>query len=260
MEPSENEENYNTGHARRGVAVIINQVHFNGKPKRDGSEKDRDSIGSVLHKLGFDVRVFDDPKRKEVFAALRAVADEDHTQNDCLVVVVMTHGKEKTLYAADNAYEVDKLWEPFVGSACPTLVGKPKLFFIQACRGEKFDQGVKRAKVLSDTVDASSSSEPLHYVIPTMADLLVMYSTYDGHYSWRNPINGSWFIQALSSELESNAHRKELLQMLTTVSRVVAFQYQSNVPNNAKQDAKKQMPCFVSSLTKALYFPAKAYK
>ncbi|XP_050067442.1 caspase-1-like [Anopheles maculipalpis] len=251
------EENYKTNHPKLGTALIINQVEFSSMTRRDGSDKDRDCISEVLQTVGFDVRVFNNLDKKELLAKLDAVAHENHSENDCLVVVVMTHGDKDVLYASDKYYSIGQLWEPFLGDACPTLCGKPKLFFVQACRGGSFDKGVKLSKMVTDTVDARSSSEQLLYVIPTMADLLVMYSTYDGHYSWRNPTNGSWFIQSLSIELEKSAHSKELLQLLTAVSRRVAYQYQSYVPGSAKMDAKKQMPCIVSMLTKAFYFKRK---
>uniref|UniRef100_A0A182MHI8 Caspase n=1 Tax=Anopheles culicifacies TaxID=139723 RepID=A0A182MHI8_9DIPT len=251
------EENYDTSHPKRGLAIIINQVHFETMAVRDGSDKDRDSIRATLASLGFAVRVYNDKKKDELLKVLQAAAAEDHSQNDCLVVVAMTHGCKDALYAQDGSYPIANLWKPFVGDACKTLLGKPKLFFIQACRGESFDEGVKFAKVVSDTVDARGPGSQLLYCIPTMADLLVMYSTYAGHYSWRNPTNGSWFIQSLSLELKENAHSKELLQLLTAVSRRVAYEYQSNVPGIEEMDAKKQMPCIVTMLTKALYFPPK---
>lgn len=33
--------------------------------------------------------------------------------------------------------------------------------------------------------------------IPMEADFLIAYSTISGYYSWRNSVNGSWFIQSL---------------------------------------------------------------
>uniref|UniRef100_A0A182T4T5 Caspase n=1 Tax=Anopheles maculatus TaxID=74869 RepID=A0A182T4T5_9DIPT len=251
------EENYDTNHPNLGTALIINQVNFSTMGKREGSDKDRDCISAVLQRIGFNVRVFDDLDKIKLLTHLDEVAHEDHSKNDCLVVVVMTHGDKDVLYANDKSYPIGNLWEPFLGDACPTLRGKPKLFFVQACRGNSFDKGVKLSKMVTDTVDARSSADTLLYTIPIMADLLVMYSTYDGHYSWRNPINGSWFIQSLSNELEQNAFGKELLQLLTTVTRRVAYQYQSNVPGNSEMDAKKQIPCIVSMLTKAFYFKPK---
>ena len=61
-----------------------------------------------------------------------AVAHEDHTNEDCLVVVFMSHGESHgRLRAHDAIFQVHELWDHFVPSECPTLREKPKLFFIQ---------------------------------------------------------------------------------------------------------------------------------
>ncbi|XP_050098687.1 caspase-like isoform X2 [Anopheles aquasalis] len=248
---------YSTKNKNRGVAIVINQEKFSTMKSREGSSKDRDDICAVLASLEFEVRVLNDFKRSALIKKLEEIASEDHTHNDCLVVVVMTHGEQGVLFAADAEYKVDRLWECFIGEACPTLLGKPKLFFIQACRGKKLDEGVL-VRSATDTVDARESPKQHIYTIPTTADLLVMYSTYDGHYSWRNPTNGSWFIQSLCTVLKSYGREKELLPILTAVSWNVAYNYRSFVPDNAKMDAMKQMPCIVSMLTKAVYFRPKS--
>lgn len=60
------------------------------------------------------------------------VANEDHSQNDCLAMVVLSHGINSTfVYAKDNPYPVEVLWSAFTADKCPTLAGKPKLFFVQ---------------------------------------------------------------------------------------------------------------------------------
>lgn len=60
------------------------------------------------------------------------MAQEDHSNNDCLVVVVMTHGISNSfVYARENLYPVECLWNVFTADNCPTLAGKPKMFFIQ---------------------------------------------------------------------------------------------------------------------------------
>lgn len=116
--------------------------------------------------------------RKKNFNTNFLVSDEDHTHNDCLVVCVMSHGDTGKIYARDMGYPPDKLWEPFLGDECISLNGKPKMFFIQACRGNQVDEGVT-VKNKSQT-DSSSSYRDQTYQIPAMADILVMYSTYTG--------------------------------------------------------------------------------
>lgn len=109
-----------------------------------------------------------------------------------------------------------------------------------------------------DTVDANMIPQVTH-VIPTLADLLVMYSTAEGYYSFRNPKDGSWFIQALCEELRENPH-EDLMTILTGVNRRVAFAKQSHVPDNSDWDAMKQMPNIMSMLTKTMYFLKKPMK
>jgi hypothetical protein len=193
------------------------------------------------------------------------VAKQDHSENDCLLITIMTHGeKDGKVLSADGKFYVNEIWEHFIGDNCKSLIGKPKLFFVQACRGELTDPGTifkpkpRNALEKFDTVDAQSVGDEI-YVIPTLADILIMYSTADGFYSFRNPADGSWFIQAVCQELRENPH-EELMTILTGVNRRVAFAKQSHVPNKTKFDAMKQMPVIQSMLTKGFYFLTKEQK
>uniref|UniRef100_A0A182JU74 Caspase family p20 domain-containing protein n=1 Tax=Anopheles christyi TaxID=43041 RepID=A0A182JU74_9DIPT len=200
---------YDMRHERRGVAVIFNHRHFLHAPERKGTDADCENIRQVLADLQFEVRVFRDLRKKEIKQVLDDLAEENHKNSDCLLVVIMTHGDDDVLQANDGTFNVDRLWENFIGDACPSLLGKPKLFFIQACRGSSFDTGVHISQC------------------------------------------------ALCDELREHGNRKELLQLLTSVSRRVAYEFQSNVPDNNQMDCRKQMPCIVSMLTRMVYFSMK---
>lgn len=58
----------------------------------------------------------------------------DHRDNDCIVVTVLSHGKKGRLEASDGPYDIDEILEPILNSQ--SLIGKPKLFFIQASNFE----------------------------------------------------------------------------------------------------------------------------
>ncbi|XP_018346795.1 PREDICTED: caspase-1-like [Trachymyrmex septentrionalis] len=246
------DDEYNMKHKRRGVAIILNHVHFENMGTREGSEKDALNLKTSLGKLGFDVQIYTDPTFKTISTILQSTAAEDHTDADCLIVVAMSHGESGLLHSADSIYPVDALWIPFTGDQCLSLAGKPKLFFIQACRGTQLDNGV----TFFHATD-SIKSDTLKYSIPAYADILVAYSTYDGFFSWRNPDSGSWFIQALCEELDLHGRSRDLLTIMTFVNRRVAIEYQSYVPQNEKFHAKKQIPSIVSMLTRLVYFPDK---
>ncbi|XP_011880446.1 PREDICTED: caspase-1-like [Vollenhovia emeryi] len=242
-------EDYHMKHERRGVALILNHVHFEEMATRKGSIKDTLDLKASLDRLGFDVRIYSDPTIKTITTVLESTAAEDHTDADCLIVVAMSHGESGLLHSTDSLYPVEMLWTPFTGDRCSSLVGKPKLFFIQACRGVRLDKGVK---IIHET-----DSKGTTYSIPAYADIMVAYSTYDGFYSWRNPDSGSWFIQALCEELDLHGRSRDLLTLMTFVNRRVAIEYHSYVPDNEKFHAKKQIPSIVSMLTRLVYFPDK---
>ena len=58
-------------------------------------------------------------------------AQSDHSDCDCFVLTVLSHGEMGIIYARDVAYKPESLWTPFTGDKCRTLAGKPKLFFLQ---------------------------------------------------------------------------------------------------------------------------------
>jgi hypothetical protein len=53
----------------------------------------------------------------------------NHEDCDCFAVAILSHGDEGFVYGTDGVIDVKKLVEPLAVSK--TLVGKPKLFFIQ---------------------------------------------------------------------------------------------------------------------------------
>lgn len=104
------------------------------------------------------------------------VADADHSDHDCILISIMSHGKLGRIYARDKDYNLEDISGFFTASRCPTLAGKPKIFFIQACQGNRTDGGF----TLSRTETDSSDSQSMSYKIPIHADFLIAYSTISG--------------------------------------------------------------------------------
>lgn len=100
------------------------------------------------------------------------VANVDHSDHDCLLISILSHGESGWIYAKDAHYRLEDIWCYFTAPRCPTLAGKPKLFFIQACQGD-------RAITLNRT-ETDSSDNQSEYKIPIHADFLIAYSTTPG--------------------------------------------------------------------------------
>lgn len=170
------------------------------------------------------------------------------------MIIILSHGEHGIIYAKDTEYKLDVISNKFLASNCPTLAGKPKLFFIQACQGDQLDNGVKmiyKKHMVAEEVDGHDDKS---FTLPNHADFLIAYSTIPGFYSWRNTTNGSWFIQTLCAELLKSGDKEHLLTILTFVAQRVAIDYESNTPNNPVMHQRKQIPCVTSMLTRLLYF------
>ena len=63
----------------------------------------------------------------------------------CFMAFIMSHGDEKGIAGKDskkdtNMIKIDTLSNYFAPSKCEGLRDKPKIFFVQACRGNQFDE------------------------------------------------------------------------------------------------------------------------
>lgn len=246
---------YKMNHTKRGIAIILN--HENFKPNlnlraRSGTNLDSKRLEITLEGLGFDLWPYYDQTQEEIHRIITKASNYDHSNHDALIVVVLTHGEHGILYANDGVYKPESLWQPFTADKCVTLAGKPKLFFIQACQGDKLDSGV----IMRPTETDSGSGA---YKIPIHADFLIAYSTIPGYYSWRNTSKGSWFMQALCDELNENGYLLDLLTILTFVNQRVAYDFESNTPDNPGMHQQKQIPCITYMLTRLVKFTRKNY-
>ena len=243
------EQNYYMEHKKRGKCIIINNTYFDlpTLPERKGTQVDRDRLTSCFKNLDFDVANWDEKDALDIRFSIDKLAREDFTDHDCLVVCVLTHGDANCLYAKDDKYYVEYLFDSFKSDLCKTLAGKPKIFIIQACRGDRLDNG----SIINFDVEDSNSSDVR---IPQWADFLMAYSTIPGFYSWRNTTNGSWFIQAFVSALIEYSKELDLLSIFTITNQKVAYDFESNTPNLTDFHQRKQIPMIASMLTRKVYF------
>ncbi|CAH1125256.1 unnamed protein product [Ceutorhynchus assimilis] len=248
---------YKMDHKKRGIALIFNHENFEcgGLKSRSGTNEDCKNLKDCLTGLGFDVQVFKDLNYMDLEYQVRQVAAMDHSNHDCLLITVLSHGEMGIIYAKDTPYKPENLWSLFTGDRCPSLAGKPKMFFLQACQGDKLDGGVNLTINGSRT---ETDGETTSYKIPVQADFLIVYSTVKGYYSWRNTTKGSWFIQAFCDELRNRAHKDDLVTILTYVSQRVALDFESNVPDSMSMHRQKQIPCLMSMLTRLIRFTVPA--
>ncbi|KAK1166246.1 caspase-8-like [Acipenser oxyrinchus oxyrinchus] len=255
----------------RGYCVIINNKDFEkarlkvpSRPlnDREGTDIDAVYLTKVFKWLHFEVVQYNDQTAVEIRSTMEEYRQQDHSNRDCFVCCILSHGLKGAIEGTDgSSVSIREITSYFTGSRCPSLKEKPKVFFIQACQGQKTQIAVKiHADGEGPASQPETEPEPeadagLVQVdtIPNDSDFLLGMATMEDYLSYRSVSKGSFYMQALCRNLELLCPSNEdILSILTTVNRDVSsenFMNRENITNN------KQMPEPRYTLTKKLFFP-----
>ncbi len=228
-----------------GIAVIINNEQFESMPTREGTEIDEHNLTKTFCFLGYIVEVYRNCTRDQVYGIFDALRLRSHRDYDSFVCCFLTHGKGGHLCGSDEkTIELDDLSRRLNAQSCPTLARKPKMFFIQACRGKIRDPA---ARIQSDSaevrIDRDGGGELLE--VPNEGDFLFSYATPSGQACFRDLDCGSWYVSELCKVLCRYSFHLDLNNMLKEVNkRVRKYEYQTY----------RQVPEVVERLEHNIYF------
>lgn len=236
-------EDYKMSSSKRGICLIVNNILFDLEmfPKRKGSDMDAFRFKEIFKQLGFCVESKRNLTAEKMKAAFKQVAARCITKHDCLVVILLSHGTESGIYGTDGLeVDMNDILTYFDNKRCKQMMGKPKVFIVQACRGRMADYGVRDTQtffsqpesqtftqasqltqVNLDSPKISRWTEVDKNYHPTRTDMLLCFSCHRGYVSTRNEDEGSWLGASLAIHLQKEACRKHLIEILNMVSRDV---------------------------------------
>ena len=193
------------GQGPRGICLVINNCNFLGEDERQGAKLDEQAIARLFNDLHFIVEIRENLGGLEILKVAQEMAARDHSKYAAFVFCIMSHGDKKdVIYGVDNRKAgMEDLMSEFTATNCPTLENKPKLFFIQACRGQRSDPRMNRlsastvGNIVEDSIQImhSPDADLANGVSPREADFLLAFATVPGYKAWRSKQAGSWFIQ-----------------------------------------------------------------
>lgn len=136
------DEVYRMTSSPRGPCLIINNVDFEADifPQRKGSDEDARRFDDIFQQLGFKVFMFRNQTADQMKKLFRDLSRECRKEHDALFVFILSHGSEHGIYGTDGI-EVcleSEILVNFDNRHCEAMVGKPKVFVLQACRGSKY--------------------------------------------------------------------------------------------------------------------------
>uniref|UniRef100_A0A8C0TGS3 CASP8 and FADD-like apoptosis regulator n=2 Tax=Canis lupus familiaris TaxID=9615 RepID=A0A8C0TGS3_CANLF len=118
------EERYRMQSKPLGICLIIDCIG-----------NDTDFLRDTFTSLGYEVQYFLYLNVDSIIQILRQVARmPQHQDYDSFVCVLVSRGGSQSVFGVDHTnsgFPLDQVRRMFMGDACPFLLGKPKLFFIQ---------------------------------------------------------------------------------------------------------------------------------
>ena len=253
------ENTYDMTKSQHGFAVIINNKNFKSHSRRDGTIVDGNNLILAFKYLGYIVEVFNDLSAANVKCVFDEISHRDHSEFDSFVCCILSHGSDNVVIGSDSEPVVIKdLTSKLSAGLCPSLGGKPKLFFIQACRGLERSSGVQvdgdsadgpaELDLLPDDDFPSRGDNPAvtDAGVSAVADFFMAYSTSPDYVSFRDPHYGSWYIGELCHALCSLSTCRPLSDIMNTVHE--------NVNKEHASAGWKQAPEFTSRLRKKVFF------
>uniref|UniRef100_A0A674IVV2 Caspase-8 n=1 Tax=Terrapene triunguis TaxID=2587831 RepID=A0A674IVV2_9SAUR len=244
------ENPYTMDNNPHGYCVILNNSDFkNPDETRRGTDKDAGkyfALKRVFEWLQFETIEHRNLEAEEICNTIKKYSNMDHSNMDCFICCLLSHGEKGKYIIKSSSYNsaaIKDLVSCFTGSECPSLAGKPKLFFIQACQGKRGQKSIPVKEDSSRQLETDALPLPS---IPDWADILIGMATVEDFECYRYIEKGSAFIQCLCKEIESFCPRYvDLLTILTQVNKKMG---------EKEFNGKKQMPEIKSTLRRKLIF------
>ncbi|CAL1528600.1 unnamed protein product [Lymnaea stagnalis] len=262
-------EEYPMNTRPRGLALIINNVNFDHFSQRRGSNEDMRMIFNMFKKLDFQVTMESDKTGKQMKQLLENFAKYEPLKSvSALSVVLLSHGTDNDcIFGIDGSLRGDEpvkgtfiskfeLGQFFTAKNCPSMAQKPKLFIIQACRGNVEDapitdmQPSNPNRLTHDAPNSHTRGDFLQSDSPSnrprvadTADMCFVHSSSLGYKAYRAVTNGSPFIKTFTETVEEHAGRLHFLEIIQKVQGSFGTQALTNhmmtMPDCSTQLLKK---------------------
>ena len=231
-----------------GLAVIISNEKFAASSKNDrpGADVDEENLLLLLRFLGYRVRVYRNVDSSRIKSIFEEVQQFDHSPYDSFVSCILSHGDKDVVYGTNGVrVNIGELTGKLNGDKCPKLVGKPKLFFFQTCRGE-----VLQTRVMARIVEDGTGTHPSNEFLPNTADFFFSFAVPRGYKSFHHTVRGSWYVTELCRALGEHATYAPLMEIMHLVHQNVANKYAET--HNGEPIV--QAPEIISRLRKHIFF------
>ncbi|XP_026742588.1 caspase Dronc [Trichoplusia ni] len=237
---------YRTRGRKRGVLVNFTYMQFDNDIEefRNGVDVDCNNLTYLFSELGFRVVRYLNLTKQQTLDTLKSLNDVLEGV-ESVFIVVSSHGYKRAHTSDTDVRCKDgklislyDIMTYFNNTEMPGLVGVPKVFIFQMCRGTSAEYtwqaagGAARREMPMPrgvAVDGRPEppraargprpgpAEPADTRTPLYSDILIAHSTLPGLVAHRDGKLGSWYIQALCEVFAERAHDCHVEKLFTLV-------------------------------------------
>jgi len=156
-----------------------------------------EKLSTTFRPFGYDMLIFKNLRAAQIKSYLSSSGLESFTKAPLknyasLIVCLMGHGDKGVLYGVDDVpVSLNEIqFEAFNDLTCPDLKGKPKVFIVLACQGEKIQQVIQRptshpsSALSTPIVDAIVNNNNEEHQLPPVYDFIRLVSTIEEYKSY----------------------------------------------------------------------------
>lgn len=234
MRPSSSTQvncSYRLDSVPKGLVYVFNYRFLGHKTdERKGAECDSINIKEVFPCYDYEVTLFEDLTKEQSKNTLaRIQRDKKLEEVDSLIVFILSHGIGPYIFKCNDGEQMDlnDITEQFNNVNCPQLIGKPKIFLVNYCRGLK-------EEILKFDGDDNNP------------DMITIFASVPEYRALRSQDKGTIFVLSLCKILQE---REEPIEIDVLFE---ALKYEMKYGLN-----KGSTPCKTTTLKKQFFFRRK---
>ncbi len=227
-----------------GFALIISNDYSNTPelPTLTGTKVDAKLMDETFKALKFDTRPEHNLGRGRLMEIMRETAGRNYPKScKAIAVVFAGHGNSDDCLCMQDGNTVTifrEIVEEFLPGKAPTIGSIPKLFFIDACRGDATTQSV--------TVPRGGGNKVATLRVPDQGNFLLAHSTMPNYEAYELKGKGGIWMTSLARKLRTS--RKSVEDILSEVNQDMMQLFQS-----PEWSGRMQQPEKLSRLNEIVY-------
>ncbi|KAK3895265.1 hypothetical protein Pcinc_001015 [Petrolisthes cinctipes] len=195
-------DTYSVLSSPRGIVHVFN-YKFAGqgfKWERKGAEHDSTNLNRIFTTMGYEVKVHESLSNNDTRKMMNSIQNDKRLKDvDALIFFFLSRGNDSyTFYTNDQiAMKLFDIRYMFTDSKCPAMSSKPKIFFMNYCRGEEME-----------LMEVDSTRD-----IPN--DMVTVHAAAEGIMADTTSASGTHFVEHLCQTLMSYSRSHELREIYT---------------------------------------------